>query len=135
LTMKFYYTLIKLVPDVAKGEFVIVGLVIGTGEPGEWRIRYDTEWMMRAQRLWGDDISALVKGASEYGYVELPEHLKTWDIEALQREVDSQLGYVQLRQILPAAGEQIVVIENMLVETFLNTDTVEGGLDNEPIST
>ena len=37
--MRFTYSLIRFVPDPARGEFVNVGVIIGSEESSEWRVR------------------------------------------------------------------------------------------------
>ena len=37
--MRFIYSLIRFVPDPARGEFVNVGVIIGSEESSEWRVR------------------------------------------------------------------------------------------------
>jgi hypothetical protein len=54
--MRFVYSLIRFVPDPARGEFVNVGAVVGSDESSEWEVR-QVENPVRARAL--DDRSAL----------------------------------------------------------------------------
>jgi hypothetical protein len=54
--MRFVYSLIRFVPDPARGEFVNVGAVVGSDESSEWEVR-QVENPVRARAL--DDRNAL----------------------------------------------------------------------------
>jgi hypothetical protein len=48
--MKYLYSVVRFVPDPARGEFVNVGVIVGSDKAGEWEIR-SAENLQRARHL------------------------------------------------------------------------------------
>ena len=82
---RYVYATVKFVPDVARGEFINVGVIVGSDETGEWglqRLRNASRAIAFAwddapllQAMWEemDDVEAMIAQMASTG--ELPEHL------------------------------------------------------------
>lgn len=69
--MRFVYSVIRYVPDPARGEFVNVGVIAGSDQTGEWEVRRLDDLAASADRLAGDGstVSAVTEFVDELGLV------------------------------------------------------------------
>ena len=69
--MRCLYSIIRYVPDPARGEFVNVGVIAGSDLTGEWEVRCLDDLAASADRLAGDGstISAVSEFVKEVGQV------------------------------------------------------------------
>ena len=62
--MRYVYSVIRYVPDPARGEFVNVGAIVGSDRTGEWDVRRLDDMSAPADRLAGD--GSTVSAVSDY---------------------------------------------------------------------
>lgn len=60
--MRYVYSLIRFVPDVVLGEFILLGAVVGSDESMEWRVRR----VANARRARYIDVHHTLSGAWEF---------------------------------------------------------------------
>jgi hypothetical protein len=103
--MRYVYSVVRFVPDPARGEFINVGAIVGSDDAGEWDLR-QVENMTRARHL--DDRSAL-PGAMQF-LNEIGKQVDTfWDdtVEELDDAVPTPLSESWLANL--AAGMRNIV--------------------------
>ena len=110
--MKFIYSVVQFVPNVASGEFVNVGVLAGSDETGEWAVRRIHN-IDRAVVLGGHGSESLVAGVFEWVDLDLLPRLRAranrgdgqrflWD-QAARRDG----SYVQITKPIPMAANSL----------------------------
>lgn len=123
--MRFDYSVVRFVPDTFKGEFVNVGLIVGSSEAGQWRVRRLSNWE-RARRFrngapiravldYLDGLEDLAKDAEEAAEVGSATNL---DVVWLASEHRRLNNLVQLTVPRAVAGDDVVDAVAMLWDTL-----------------
>lgn len=110
--MSFQFSLIRFVPDPARGEFVNIGAVAGSDDAGEWELRLVSN-LSRAKAL--DDRGVLSKA---FAYAAgLEDHIAALDVlqrtggaepisaEMLRRQAAEMHNIIQLSPPAPVAAD------------------------------
>jgi hypothetical protein len=107
--MAFYFSLIRFVPDPAKGEFVNIGAIAGDDATGDWELRLVSS-LKRAkaldQRGVLADATAFAAGLQDHiaALEELMPATEQISTELLRRSSDEMQNIVQLTPPAPVAA-------------------------------
>jgi hypothetical protein len=109
--MSFQFSLIRFVPDTARGEFVNIGAVAGSDDAREWELRLVSN-LSRAKAL--DDRGVLSKA---FAYAGLEDHIAALDVlqetggpepisaEMLRRRAAEMHNIIQFSPPAPVAAD------------------------------
>lgn len=118
--MKFWYSIIRYVPNVVRGEFINIGAIVvnDNEDRAEYRWRVTEDWT-RAKKL----DASLVSSIREYLKIELPQRLGTPEKKGARRFLD-QFRYdlqncVQIREPLPMCADSHEDALNLVFPKFV----------------
>lgn len=123
---RFVYSVIRYVPDSARGEYVNIGLIVGSDDTHEWALR-PVDDRSRAEQLGKPELVPEVFRYLEWLAVEIREQPSPVE-EGWLRYLEWQRGLVQFSAPLPAYGENAVAVINMLwavLVTDVRTERIE----------
>lgn len=117
--MPFQFSLIRFVPDPARGEFVNIGALAGSDDAGEWELRLVSN-LSRAKAL---DERGVLSKAFEFA-ASLEDR-----IQLLDGEVDPGDGETMSSQVLERLATDMQNIVQVSVPAPIVADSAEGAVD------
>ncbi len=111
--MSFQFSLIRFVPDPARGEFVNIGAVAGSDEAGEWGLRLVSD-LRRAQAL--DERGVLSDAVAYATDLAGAEPISS---AVLQRRSVEMQNVVQLSAPAPVAGCSVEAVLNLVFDQLV----------------
>jgi hypothetical protein len=142
--MRYAYSVVRFVPDPARGEFVNVGAVVGSEESSEWAVR-QVENPLRASRL--DEHGSLSAvwafidrvGREIDAYEEIVEGGTTQNVRLLPSEdwlrslYDRHSNIVQLSEPLPLLADSLdEALETVFAQLIVDPAKRPGGSTKHP---
>ena len=109
MVVRCVYAVVRLVPDIARGEFVNVGVIAGSDETGEWQAR-QVQDTRRAVAFAGENGESHLAGVFEWMDRELRHLRQHTDQNAGERYLDDfatrrYRGYNQLTRPAPVVAD------------------------------
>lgn len=124
--MSYQYWVVRYVPNVARGEFVNIGIVVG-GDDRDWRVRFVSS-LGRAHRLGGDpsELTRWTRWFSRViGNAELPDLYEGVAMKSKSSWISQlavrQANTVQISQAIPIRAESAEEAMNLLFPILIES--------------